>query len=361
VSLAGSRVEGVVDSRVGSPLRSSSVLTVAAAAVAVLVVAVAVRQAWDTVGLDAARGQVSTAATVFLGIFLEALPFLLLGVFAAATIELFVTDRTLARVLPRHPLPAALVGALLGLVFPICECGIVAVSRRLLAKGAPLPLAIALMLAAPVVNPIVIASTWIAFGHVPGLVIGRIVLVFAVAVIVALVFGRHGQPSDLLVVAPGREPACHDHGHEHEHGHGHGHGHGRGRLRALLDHANDEFFGMVKYLVLGALLAAVLQTVVPRSALLATGQDPALSVLTLMALAVLLSICSTVDAFVALSFAGTFSTGAILAFLTFGPLVDVKSVLMYGLLLRRRAVVLLVLLCAQLIYLVGAFVNLNLT
>jgi uncharacterized membrane protein YraQ (UPF0718 family) len=118
---------------------------------------------------------------------------------------------------------------------------------------------------------------------------------------------------------------------------------------------------MVKYLVLGALLAAVLQTVVPRAALLATGQDPALSVLTLMALAVLLSICSTVDAFVALSFAGTFSSGAILGFLAFGPLVDIKSVLMYGLLLRRRAVVLVVLLCAQLVYLVGAFVNLNLT
>jgi uncharacterized protein len=353
VSLAESRVEAVVG-RIGSPARSPSLLTAATAAVAALVVAVAVRQGWDSVGLDAARGQVSTAATVFLGIFLEALPFLLLGVFAAATIELFVTDEVLARVLPRHPLASALVGASLGLLFPICECGIVAVSRRLLAKGAPLPLAVALMLAAPVVNPIVIASTWMAFGHLPWLVAGRIVLVFAVAVIVALVFGRHQRPSELLV-APVGQPASA--GHDHEHGHDHRHG----RLRALLDHANDEFFGMVKYLVLGALLAAVLQTVVPRSALLATGQDPALSVLTLMGLAVLLSICSTVDAFVALSFAGTFSTGAILAFLTFGPLVDVKSVLMYGLLLRRRAVVLLVLLCAQLIYLVGAFVNLNLT
>jgi uncharacterized membrane protein YraQ (UPF0718 family) len=294
---------------------------------------------------EALAGKLQAFETVFMGIFLEALPFLLLGVFAAATIELFVSDEMLTRVLPRHPLPAALVGALLGLLFPICECGIVAVSRRLLAKGAPLPLAIALMLAAPVVNPIVIASTWIAFGHMPALVVGRIALVFVVAVIVALVLGHHGQPSDLLV--PARAADAHDHG--------------RGRLRALLDHANDEFFAMVKYLVLGALLAAVLQTVVPRAALLATGQDPALSVLTLMALAVLLSICSTVDAFVALSFAGTFSTGALLGFLAFGPLVDVKSVLMYGLLLRRRAVVLLVLLCAQLIYLVGAFVNLNLT
>ena len=111
------------------------------------------------------------------------------------------------------------------------------------------------MLAAPVVNPIVIASTWIAFGHMPGLVVGRIVLVFAVAVIVAVVFGRHGQPSELLVDAPAA-PACAGHDHAHDHGHDHG----RGRLRALLDHANDEFFGMVKFLVLGALLAAAKPT-----------------------------------------------------------------------------------------------------
>jgi uncharacterized membrane protein YraQ (UPF0718 family) len=292
----------------GSGARSQSVLAIAAL-IATLVVAAVVRQSWDAVGLDAARGQVSTVATVFLGIFLEALPFLLLGVFAAATIELFVTDELLARLLPRQPLAAALVGALLGLLFPICECGIVAVSRRLLAKGAPLPLAISLMLAAPVVNPIVIASTWIAFGHLPWLVVGRIGLVFVVAVVVALVFGRHDQPSDLLVGvrAPERQHA--DHAHAHDHDHDHDHANGRARLRALLDHASDEFFAMVKYLVLGALLAAVLQTVVPRAALLATGQDPALSVLTLMGLAVLLSICSTVDAFVALSFAGTFSAG----------------------------------------------------
>ncbi|HEY3108060.1 MAG TPA: permease, partial [Chloroflexota bacterium] len=343
MDLAETRAEKLLEPLIGSPAaaarpgqpgllgsgaRSQSVLAIAAL-IATLVVAAALRRSWDAVGLDAVRGQVSTVATVFLGIFLEALPFLLLGVFAAATIELFVTDELLARLLPRRPLAAALVGALLGLLFPICECGIVAVSRRLLAKGAPLPLAIALMLAAPVVNPIVIASTWIAFGHMPWLVVGRIVLVFVVAVMVALVFGRHDQPSDLLVGARAPERQHADHAHDHAHDHG------RGRLRALLDHASDEFFAMVKYLVLGALLAAVLQTVVPRAALLATGQDPALSVLTLMGLAVLLSICSTVDAFVALSFAGTFSAGAILGFLAFGPLVDIKSVLMYGLVLRR--------------------------
>ena len=114
--------------------------------------------------------------TIFFGIFVEALPFLLAGVLMSSAIHLFVTPERVRRLLPRRPLGAALAGATLGLVFPVCECGAVPTARSLMQKGAPVPLGLAFMLASPVVNPIVIASTAVAFAGVLGwgFVAGRI-------------------------------------------------------------------------------------------------------------------------------------------------------------------------------------------
>lgn len=299
--------------------------------------------------LGPVSSEAQTFCTVFLGIFLEALPFLLLGVLASAVIDVFVSDQLLSRFVPRWAIPAAVCGALLGLLLPVCECGVIPVSRRLLSKGAPVPLAIAFMLAGPVINPIVIASTWTAFGDEPLIALGRFALVLVVAVAVALVFGAAPDPGTVLV-PPARPKHFHD-PHLAD---------GRDAVWSVLRHATVEFFEMARYFVVGGLIATTLQTFVPRAALLGVGQHPALSVLVLMGMAVLLSICSTVDAFVALSFAGTFSSGAILAFLAFGPMVDLKSTLMYTTALRRPAVGLLVLLCGQLIFLIATALNLNL-
>ena len=293
-------------------------------------------------------GRIEAAATVFMGIFLEAVPFLVFGVLVSACLQALVPDQLLLRLLPRHPIPAALVGGLLGVLVPVCECGIVAVSRRLLRKGAPLPLAVALMLAGPVVNPIVLASTWVAFGGSLPFVVGRLGLVWAVAVVVALVLSRHPKPSELL--APALAASLTSGGDDAG---------ARPSVGVVVRGAADEFVEMVRYLVLGAAFASVLQTFVSRSIVLAIAHDPALSVLALMLLAVLLSVCSTVDAFVALSFAGSFNAGALLAFLAFGPMVDLKSILMYGTVLRRPVVALLVVLCAQIVFLVAGCVGLR--
>lgn len=277
--------------------------------------------------------RLAAATTIFLGIFLEAIPFLLLGVLVSAAIHLWVSPESIRRLIPRAPLPAALAGVLCGLtILPVCECGTVPATRRLLAKGAPLPFGVAYLLAAPAINPVAIASTWIAFNGNPLFVGGRVALTLLVALIVALLLGTDAPERVLLPAAPG------DH-HDHEHDHG---GRGARRLLALARHANDEFFEMARYLIAGAGLAALLQAFIPREALLALGQGPIWSVAALMALAVILSICSTVDAFVALGFAFAFSPGAVLAFLVFGPMIDLKSILLFGTIFRRRAVVALV-------------------
>ncbi|NOK59217.1 MAG: hypothetical protein GFH27_549283n322 [Chloroflexi bacterium AL-W] len=307
-------------------------------------------------------GQLQGLVTIFLGIFIEALPFLLAGVLAASAIHLFVSPEQVQRLCPRAPIPAAFTGALLGLVFPVCECGSIPTARRLIAKGAPLPMGIAFVLAAPVVNPVVIASTWVAFSIRPEIVLARVGLTILIACAVGIILGMHRRPQELLSSHFDDQHAYTDHDHDqcaHDHHHDHDHQE-QGTFRRLLAHASSEFFEMGRYLVIGALIAATLQTLIPRETLLGLGEGPIISVLVLMALAVILSICSTVDAFVALAFVNSFSIGSVLAFLVFGPMIDIKSVLMLRSTFSRRAVIAIVLLTFQMSFLVAILINLYL-
>ena len=280
---------------------------------------------------------------VFLGIFLEAFPFLLLGVVVSAALEALVSPDRLQRLLPRGRLGGALAGSLLGLMVPACECGVVPIGRRLLLKGGPLSLSLAFILAGAAVNPVVIAATWVAFDGDPLIVFGRVGLSILVAVVVALVGSFYtGRP-----LAAGGEPSSSPPGA------------GRSTLADRCAHAIDELFEVGRYLVLGAALAAAVQTLVPRSTLLGLAQEPVASVAVMMALAALLSICSTVDAFVALAFAPAFGPGALLAFLVFGPMVDAKNALLFGGLFRRRLVVVTLGLTTQLVFLLAVTVKLN--
>lgn len=285
-----------------------------------------------------------TFVTVFLGIFIEAMPFLLAGTLASGLIESFVRQEWVQNLSPRSPILGGVMGALLGFVFPVCECGVVPVTRRLVRKGLPLPVAIAYMLAAPVIHPIVIASTWTAFGWSVVLWM-RMALMLVVAVVVGCVFALSRDPSRVLLPEQAVAPTCCDHRDEEfpETKDSSKPSWSRRIVEALLL-SGDEFFEMGRYLILGSLLAAGMQTLVPQAVLLGIGHIPATSVLVMMALAFALSICSTVDAFMALTFTRTFTTAAILAFLVFGPMVDIKSLLMFLGVFRRRAAAYLVLL-----------------
>jgi uncharacterized membrane protein YraQ (UPF0718 family) len=235
----------------------------------------------------------------------------------------------------------------MGLVFPVCECGVIPLARRLFHKGLPLGAGVAFLLAAPVLNPIVIFSTAAAFGW-GAMLIWRLGITVLVAVVVGLAFSIERNASAVLLGSP---TMSHEH-HHHEIGLS---------FREKIQHAivicADEFFEMGRFLIIGAMLAALLQTFIPQSALLAVGSGPVLSVLVMQVLAIILSICSTVDAFVALGFTGAFSFGSILSFLVFGPMVDIKSVFMYLQVFRRRPVIYLVVLPLLMSLLAGIAFN----
>lgn len=290
----------------------------------------------------------SVFATRFLGIFVEAAPFLLLGSITSGLIEIFIKTEDMLRWLPRNRLGAALGGTFLGLAFPVCECGVVPVARRLFTKGLPISMGVAFLLAAPFMNPIVFASTYIAFGF-GSVLVGRFVITAIVAITVGLIIGNFAQPEDVLKpqsmqtpagIQPPTAPAPL----------------GRRLLRAL-HIAGDEFFEMGRFLVAGSALAALMQTAVAQESLLALGTGPVFSVVFLQILAYILSVCSTVDSFLALAFVNTFTTGAIVSFLSFGPMVDIKSTLMFGGVFKRRIVLYLILLPFAMNLLAGVFIN----
>lgn len=273
---------------------------------------------------------------------MEAIPFVLVGVLISGLIQSFVTEQWIARVMPKNRVLSSLLGCSVGVFFPSCECGIVPITRRLLNKGVPLNAGIAFMLTGPIVNPIVLFSTFIAFGNDWTMAAIRAGMAFAVALAVSLSISllfptlplRHSQLAAAETAAASethvhnrsavRRPAWY------------------ARVYSVLLHGIDEFFSVGKYLVLGAFIAASMQTFVPTSTLLHLGSNPVTSSLIMIALAFVMSLCSEADAFIASSFRSTFSTGALSAFLVFGPMVDIKQTLMLLGAFRTKFVVVLI-------------------
>ncbi|MBY8913470.1 permease [Bacillus sp. YC2] len=266
--------------------------------------------------------------SIFISILIEAIPFILIGVILSGIIQMFVSEEMIAGIMPKNRFLAVLFGALAGILFPACECGIIPITRRLLLKGVPLHAGVAFMLTAPIINPIVLFSTYIAFGNRWSVVLYRGGLALAVSVIIGIILSYQFKDNQLLQPD---EPGHHHHRHTLLQ-----------KLGGTLRHAIDEFFSVGKYLIIGAFIAAAMQTYVKTSTLLAIGQNDVSSSLVMMGLAFVLSLCSEVDAFIASSFSSTFSLGSLIAFLVFGAMVDIKNLLMMLAAFKKRFVFLLI-------------------
>jgi uncharacterized protein len=258
--------------------------------------------------------------TIFLSILIEALPFVLIGVLIAGLIQIFVTEEHIQKLIPKNKFLAVIMSCIVGALFPACECGIVPIVRRLISKGVPLHAAMGFMLTGPLINPIVIASTYMAFGNdfkIAGLRMG---LGFFIAIVVAFFVSALFKTNQLKASIMNEV--------SHSHSHSQSKQSATSRIWSMLTHSIDEFFDMGKYLILGAFLAAFVQTYMPAKALLETGNGPISSLFVMMGLAYVLSLCSEADAFIGASFSSIFPTSSILAFLIFGPMIDLKNTLM---------------------------------
>ncbi|WP_027085600.1 permease [Cohnella panacarvi] len=294
--------------------------------------------------------KLQTFKIIFISIILEALPFLLIGVLVSAILQAFVSDRLIGKLTPRHPITGALFGSLLGIVLPLCECGMIPIVRRLIRKGLPAYIGLTYIVAGPILNPVVVSATFAAFRTNRELAYSRFYLAFLVSFALGL----------LLYSFMSKNPMKAESHHHHQH-------HRNNRLHASVGssgfmhklahtpgHAAEEFFDMGKFLLFGAFFTALLQTVISRQAIAAVADHDFGSQLFMMGLAYLLSLCSTSDAFVAASFNSLFPPTALLAFLVFGPMVDLKSTLMLLSVFRRKFVLAFILLLFALVF-VGSF------
>ena len=248
--------------------------------------------------------------TVFVAVSVQAMPFLVLGVVLAGAISALVSPAALARVLPRNRAAAVVVSGGAGLILPGCECGAVPIAGRLIGGRVPAAAALTFLLAAPAINPVVLVATATAFPGQPELVAARFGASLLTAITVGLVWLRIGPEDafDHLVARAARTQ-----------------GRGESRWQVFTTSATHDLLHAGGWLVVGAAAAATIQALVPRSVLDAVADAGPLSILALALLAVVLSVCSEADAFVATSFTA-FSPTARLAFMVVGPAVDLKLV-----------------------------------
>ncbi len=329
--------------------------------------------------------KLSNGLTLFFSLLVEAIPFLLIGVAFSSLLLFFVDERTLIKIMPKQPLWGALAGSLMGVFFPVCECGNVPVARRLLVQGAPSSVAVGFLLAAPTINPVVFWATWVAFRHQPEIVFLRVGFTLLIAVFIAWMFSHQRdlrpllQPSvarqmpdpkprpaapaspllqsgtflmqpggttlkmddpatqELITSGPPKPTSV--------------------KLQLAIDNMVQELKELGAVLVLGSAIAAFVQVAIPREWILTLGQNFVSSILAMMLLAAVVSICSTVDSFFALSFASTFTTGAQLAFLVFGPMIDLKNVGLLMTVFKPRAIFYIFVVAAQLCFILTLFMN----
>jgi len=293
--------------------------------------------------------RVQDGLTLSISVLIESMPFVVLGVLLSIVVQVWVPPGAIERWMPRRAWARRMVLSLLGMLVPVCECGNVPFARGLMMRGFTVPETLTFLIAAPIVNPIVIITTHQAFGFDDGILIARLLGGFAVANLIGWLYSRHPDPDALLTErfaascavaldADSAPTSC------------------RGQLS--LAQLIIELRAVMPALVIGSALAGAVQVLVPRDALLAIGSNPALSIVAMIALAMIVSICSNVDSLFALSFAATFTPGSIVAFLLVGPLVDVKMLALLRTTFRSKVLVGLVVIVVLFAVAVGSVVNL---
>ena len=275
--------------------------------------------------------------TIFISIVIEAIPFIVIGALVAALIEVFVSENTIVRLLPKNRFLSVITASLIGAVFPGCECGIVPITARAVKKGMPLHSAISFMLTGPIINPIVLFATYIAFGDSWTMVFYRAGLAIVVSILVGIILSFVFKDNQLKIT---NEPHVHDHSHQTT----------KQKLLSVVSHTIEEFFNTGKFLVLGSFVASAMQVYLPTRILLTLGNTKITATLIMMALAFILSVCSEADAFVASSFRNSFSQGSIVSFLVFGAMVDIKNLLMMFGYFKPKFVIVLISLISSLVF-----------
>lgn len=314
-------------------------------------------------------------AIYFTTIMLEAIPFLLLGALISAIIEEFVSEERISKMIPKNRVLGSLVGIFLGLFIPACDCAVIPIAMRLKKKKVPTNVIVSFMLASPIISPVVLLSTFFAFGEtekmllfgfeMPKLFVYRTIFGVVVALVVGIILDIICK--DAVLKEEIYEHHHHHHDHEHIHTCNHHHEgcscshHEKetgplGRVKNIINIMYGDFMGIISYMAVGALLAATMQILLPISNIGGIVQNKYISTFIMMLLAFALSLCSTSDAFIARTFMNSLSKNSILAFILLGPMIDIKNTILLNKSFNKKFVIVLVASIFITVYLISCLV-----
>ncbi|TCK97781.1 hypothetical protein EDC19_0183 [Natranaerovirga hydrolytica] len=278
--------------------------------------------------------EIEVYSTVFIGLLLEAIPFLLMGSMISAVIQVFVSEPWITKWFPQNKILGYVVALSAGVFFPVCDCAIIPIMRRLIKKGIPISIAITFMLSAPIVDPIVILSTFYAFWSNTMVVYFRIILGLIIALAVGLLFLVLQKDKDILKEDTNlflcqcgycqldvkRPYGLKD------------------KIIGVFQHGGAEFIGIGRFFIVAAMLSTAIQLYMPDRLVTQLGQQEGLSLIIMMAAAFIMSICSTSDAFLAQSLGSAFPLSSIMGFLVFGAMLDIKNLMILLTLFKKKFV-----------------------
>ncbi len=313
----------------------------------------------------------------FLSVLFEALPFILLGSFISSLINEFITEEQIQKFIPKNKILAVLVASFSGLLFPVCECAIIPIMRRLIKKGLPIYVAIPFMVSVPIMNPVVLFSTYIAFHGNIKFAFYRAIMGLVVAWCLGAILSLYRIKEENVLLENFKPSSCacgcnHNH-HSHEHMSFNQTENGFVFSSAsvhkkddksdgivwgsVFKHTTSEFFDVGKLLIFGAFLSAMFKSFVPYHIIVSTGQNKILAILVMMMFAFILSLCSEADAFISRTFLGVFDTSAILSFLVLGPMIDIKNYIMLRGTFKKKFSNKLVIIIFGLVFLISFIVS----
>ena len=318
-------------------------------------------------------------AIYFTTIMLEAIPFLLLGALISAIIEEFVSEERISKMIPKNRVLGSLVGIFLGLFIPACDCAVIPIAMRLKKKKVPTNVIVSFMLASPIISPVVLLSTFFAFGEtekmllfgleMPKLFVYRTIFGILVALVVGIILDIVCKDSVLKEESVANHEHYHHHHHEHEHIHTCNHHHEGcscstheketgpiGRVKNIFNIMYGDFMGIISYMAVGAILAATMQILLPISNIGGIVQNKYISTFIMMLLAFALSLCSTSDAFIARTFMNSLSKNSILAFILLGPMIDIKNTIVLNKSFNKKFVIVLIGSIFLTVYLISCFI-----
>jgi len=264
---------------------------------------------------------------LFTAIFFEGFPFIILGSLISSIIHFYVTEEHIIRIIPSNRYFSIIISALTGLVFPLCECGIVSVIKRLMEKKVPIHVCITLLTSIPIVNPVVILTTFLAFPDRLDIVIIRATAGFTISVMIGIIasFIFSGKDTDQLLkkLPADRHQNCTHCRLEKRSAAGK-----QNRFFQIIDHAGHELYNIGRFFIAGAFLASLFRTFISEKHFLIFTENSLLPIITMIFLAYVLSVCSETDAFIARKFIGILPDSAIMGFMLVGPMIDLKNTIL---------------------------------